>query len=81
MNSQINFCIDAYGAVPDGQTVDTTAIQAAVDACAEAGGGRVVVFEDGELLRTVDDPDFHAHFEERQKDFELERIDKANAGS
>jgi hypothetical protein len=40
---------------------------------------RLVVFEDGELLRTVDDPDFHPHFEVRQKDFELPRIDAVNA--
>jgi polygalacturonase len=32
-----------YGAVRDGQTLDTRAIQAAVDACAEAGGGTVLV--------------------------------------
>lgn len=41
---------------------------------------RLVVFEDGELLRTVNDPDFHPHFETRQKDWELERIDRQNAG-
>lgn len=40
---------------------------------------RLVVFEDGELLRTVSDPDLHAHFEVRQKDFELARIDARNA--
>jgi len=40
---------------------------------------RLVVFEDGELLRSVDDPNFHAHFEERREDFELERIDRKNA--
>jgi hypothetical protein len=42
---------------------------------------RLVVFEDGELLRTVTDPDFHAHFEERQKDFVLAEIDKANGNN
>ncbi len=41
---------------------------------------RLIVFEDGELLRTIDDPNFHAHFEERRDDFELARIDKQNAG-
>ncbi len=37
---------------------------------------RLVVFEDGELLRAIDDPTFHAHFEERRDDFELARIDR-----
>jgi len=41
---------------------------------------RLVVFEDGELLRTVDDPCFHAHFEERREtDSARERVDAANA--
>lgn len=31
---------------------------------------RLVVFEDGELLRTVSDPDFHPHYERRQRDHE-----------
>ena len=33
----------AYGAVADGATDSTTAIQRAIDACAAAGGGRVTV--------------------------------------
>jgi hypothetical protein len=37
--------IRAYGAVSDGQTVNTTAIQKAIDACHAAGGGIVVVPE------------------------------------
>jgi len=36
------FDIQAYGACPDGKTMNTAAIQAAIDACYEAGGGRVV---------------------------------------
>jgi hypothetical protein len=37
------FCITEYGGVGDGTTPNTAAIQKAVDACAAAGGGRVVV--------------------------------------
>lgn len=35
--------IKSYGAVADGVTLNTAAIQAAIDACATAGGGRVVI--------------------------------------
>jgi polygalacturonase len=43
------FDVGSYGAVGDGTTVDTGAIQAAIDACAAAGGG-MVTFKPGTFL-------------------------------
>jgi len=43
------FNIQEYGAIPDGKTLCTDAVQGAVDACHEAGGG-VVLCESGEFL-------------------------------
>ncbi|MGA2053359.1 MAG: glycosyl hydrolase family 28-related protein, partial [Opitutales bacterium] len=37
------FTITDYGAIPDGTTIDTAAIQKTVDACIAAGGGTVIV--------------------------------------
>lgn len=37
------FDIRDYGAAGDGQMLDTAAIQAAINACAEAGGGQVLI--------------------------------------
>ncbi|MCL6524047.1 MAG: glycoside hydrolase family 28 protein [Thermoflavifilum sp.] len=37
------FDIRKYGALPDGRTINTQAIQAAIDACSQAGGGVVLV--------------------------------------
>lgn len=38
-----SFSITGYGAVADGQTLNTAAFAKAIDACVKAGGGRVVV--------------------------------------
>ncbi len=38
-----NFDVRAFGAKGDGATMDTAAVQATLDACARAGGGRVTV--------------------------------------
>jgi len=37
------FDVTEFGATPDGQTLCTSAIQSAIDACAKAGGGKVIV--------------------------------------
>ena len=37
------FDVREFGARGDGKTINTQAIQAAVDACAKAGGGKIVV--------------------------------------
>lgn len=42
--------VESFGAVGDGSTNDTNAIQAAIDACAKAGGGRVL-FTGGHTYR------------------------------
>jgi hypothetical protein len=36
-------CITAFGAVPDGITLNTKAINSAIDACSKKGGGVVLV--------------------------------------
>lgn len=43
------YFVDDYGAVNDGETLNTEAIQKTIDACANAGGG-TVTFKSGEYL-------------------------------
>jgi len=43
------FNVSSFGAVPDGTTLNTKAIQAAIDACERAGGG-IVTFSPGNYL-------------------------------
>src|SRR5690606_38991772 len=40
-----DFLITDFGAIADGQTKNTAALKKAIEACSEAGGGRVVVPE------------------------------------
>lgn len=42
-----------FGAVPDGKTLNTKAVQAAIDACAGNGGGKVVFSKGDYVLSTV----------------------------
>src|ERR1035438_10084675 len=41
--AQKRFVVSDFGAVADGKTVNTKAIQAAIDKCAASGGGVVVI--------------------------------------
>lgn len=43
------FCVNDYGAIPDGLSLCTKAIQSAIDKCAEKGGG-IVCFKKGKYL-------------------------------
>lgn len=43
-----------FGAIADGETVNTSAIQAAIDACTEAGGGAVIVQGGDFVTGTID---------------------------
>ncbi len=60
--SGADFVVTDYGANPDGTTLSTTALQKAIDACAENGGGRVVIPPGKFLTGTLwlrDNVDFH----------------------
>jgi len=47
--AQTNFNVTSFGAVADGTTINTRAIQKAIDACTEKGGGTVFI-PSGEFL-------------------------------
>lgn len=53
MNAKPVFDVTAFGAAADGSTLCTAAVQAAVDACAAAGGGTVLFGEGDYVLSTV----------------------------
>ncbi len=48
-NAEPSYNISTYGAVGDGKTLNTQAIQSAIDKCTQAGGG-VVVIPPGQFL-------------------------------
>lgn len=47
------FNITSYGALGDGKTLNTLAVQKAIDACSQAGGGKVVVPTGTFIIGTV----------------------------
>jgi len=49
----MEYLVKDYGAVADGITDDAASIQAAIDACSENGGGRVVVSSGNYLCSTI----------------------------
>jgi hypothetical protein len=49
-SAQVSLSIIDFGAVNDGTTINTTAIQSAIDSCFNAGGGEVHVPEGGTFL-------------------------------
>ena len=48
------FAVENYGAIADGQTVNTRAIQSAIDACAAAGGGTVLLSKGDYVSGTIE---------------------------
>ena len=53
-NRYSEFNVNRFGAHGDGETLDTEAIQSAINACSESGGG-TVIFPPGTLsLRNLD---------------------------
>ena len=54
----MNIHVKDFGAIADGKTLNTAAIQSAIDACSASGGGSVIV--SGELIHkigTAEQPD------------------------
>jgi hypothetical protein len=48
------FCVVDFGAIGDGTTLNTTSIQAAIDACTQAGGGTVLIPAGDFLTGTIE---------------------------
>jgi hypothetical protein len=49
----MNYDIQTFGAVGDGQTCNTAAVQAAIDTCHENGGGHVIVAQGRYVIGTI----------------------------
>ncbi|MBU8901534.1 MAG: hypothetical protein KOO69_02225 [Victivallales bacterium] len=49
----MNYSLKEFGATGDGKTFDTSSIQKAIDTCASAGGGRVIVEPGTYLTKTI----------------------------
>jgi len=53
MKKSVNINVLEYGAIADGITLNTKAVQAAIDACASMGGGKVIFTKGDYVLSTV----------------------------
>lgn len=52
-SSTHTFYVNSFGAIADGKTINTKAIQSAIDACAKAGGGKVILTAGKYLSGTI----------------------------
>jgi len=83
------FNVITYGAIGDGQTLNTKALQAAIDACTQAGGGMVRVpagkYVSGTLLLKSNvtlslDYDAYILGSQKQADYPIDNLRRAREG-